>query len=97
MFSFTSLFLIFKVTSWSQPVSRAGMERAARALGVSSTDIALFAATEALRAYFEHAQKETPDTVPLTARAASEDFLFTFSEGDGKKIKKDHTGGRNSY
>ncbi|XP_046962959.1 uncharacterized protein LOC124532230 [Vanessa cardui] len=82
-----------KVTSWSRPVSRAGMERAARALGVSSTDIALFAATEALRSFFEQTQTDIPDSVFTTARAASEDFLYTFAEGNGKNYKKSQTGG----
>ncbi|XP_050343594.1 uncharacterized protein LOC126769097 isoform X2 [Nymphalis io] len=82
-----------KVTSWSRPVPRAGMERAARALGVSSTDIALFAAIEALRSFFEHTQTDIPDSVLITARAASEDFLYTFAEGDGKSYKKSQTGG----
>ncbi|XP_039749563.1 uncharacterized protein LOC120626223 isoform X2 [Pararge aegeria] len=82
-----------KVTSWSRPVSRAGIERAARALGVSSTDLALFAATESLRAFFEHAQSDTPDSILITARAASERFLYTFSEGNGKDYKKSQTGG----
>ncbi|XP_069358163.1 uncharacterized protein [Maniola hyperantus] len=82
-----------KVTSWSRPVSRAGVERAARALGVSTTDLALFAATEALRAFFEQAQSDTPDSILITARAASERFLYTFAEGNGKDYKKSQTGG----
>ncbi|CAH0729257.1 unnamed protein product, partial [Brenthis ino] len=82
-----------KVTAWSRPVSRAGMERAARALGVSSSDVALYAATEALRAFFEGAESDTPDSVLITARAASEDFLYTFAEGNGKNYKKSQTGG----
>ncbi|RVE43849.1 hypothetical protein evm_011517 [Chilo suppressalis] len=82
-----------KVVAWSRPIPRAGVERAARALGVSSTDVALYAATEALRAYFEQAQANTPETVLTTARAATEDFLFTFAEGNGKRYKKYHTGG----
>ncbi|CAG4919034.1 unnamed protein product [Colias eurytheme] len=82
-----------KVTSWSRPVPRANIDRAARALGVSSTDIALFAATEALRAFFEQSQCATPDSVLVTARAACEDFLFTFAEGNGKNYKKSKTGG----
>ncbi|XP_041971276.1 uncharacterized protein LOC121727468 [Aricia agestis] len=82
-----------KAISWSKPISRASMERAARALGVTSTDIALYAATESLRAFFEQAQSDTPENVLVTARAATEDFLYTFSEGNGKRFKKDHTGG----
>lgn len=82
-----------KVAWWSRPVSRAGVERAARALGVSCTDISLFAATDALRAFFEHAQAQTPETVLTTARAADKHFLFTFAEGQGKIYKKSHTGG----
>ncbi|KAJ0178910.1 hypothetical protein K1T71_005685 [Dendrolimus kikuchii] len=82
-----------KVAWWSRPVSRAGVERAARALGVSCTDIALFAATDALRAFFEHAQAQSPETILTTARAADEHFLFTFAEGQGKLYKKSHTGG----
>ncbi|KAL4708318.1 hypothetical protein ACJJTC_007724 [Scirpophaga incertulas] len=82
-----------KVIAWSKPVPRASVERAARALGVSPTDIALYAATEALRAYFEHVQANTPEFVLCTARAASEDFLFSFAEGNGKIYKKYHTGG----
>ncbi|OWR44458.1 uncharacterized protein LOC116766729 [Danaus plexippus] len=82
-----------KVTSWSRPVSRVGMERAAKALGVSTTDIALFATTEALRAFFENTQNETPDSVLITARAACENFLYTFAEGNGKNFKKSQTGG----
>lgn len=83
-----------KVAAWSRPVSRAGMERAARALGVSSSDVALYAATEALRAFFEGAESDTPDSVLITARAASEDFLYTFAEGNGKNYKKSQTGGK---
>lgn len=83
----------FQVAAWSRPVSRAGMERAARALGVSSSDVALYAATEALRAFFEGTESETPDSVLITARAASEDFLYTFVEGNGKNYKKSQTGG----
>ncbi|XP_063377233.1 uncharacterized protein LOC134664490 [Cydia fagiglandana] len=82
-----------KVAAWSRPVSRTAVERAARALGVSSTDVALFAATEALRSFFDLSQNRAPDTVLATARAAPEDFLFTFAEGDGKKYKKSQTGG----
>ncbi|XP_053603817.1 uncharacterized protein LOC128671395 [Plodia interpunctella] len=82
-----------KVAAWSRPVPRAGIERAARALGVSSTDVALFAATDGIRAFFEQAHAEPPETVLTTARAASEDFLFTFAEGHGKRIKKSQTGG----
>ncbi|KAG7307927.1 hypothetical protein JYU34_006543 [Plutella xylostella] len=82
-----------KVAAWSKPVSRAGIDRAARALGVSSTDLSLFAATEGLRAYFEQTHNTPPEVVLTTARAATEDFLFTFAEGDGKKIKKSQTGG----
>ncbi|XP_072940127.1 uncharacterized protein [Epargyreus clarus] len=82
-----------KVTSWSHPVSRESMERAARALGVSCTDIALYAATEALRAFFEQTQSTTPDNILVTARAATEDFLYTFAEGNGKNYKKSQTGG----
>lgn len=73
---------------------RAGIERAARALGVSATDIALYAATDGLRAYFEQAQSDRPEVVLTTARAASEDFLFTFAEGNGKSYKKSQTGGK---
>ncbi|KAL0832646.1 hypothetical protein ABMA28_000838 [Loxostege sticticalis] len=82
-----------KVIAWSRPVPRAGIERAARALGVSATDIALYAATDGLRAYFEQAQSDRPEVVLTTARAASEDFLFTFAEGNGKSYKKSQTGG----
>ncbi|KAG6455398.1 uncharacterized protein LOC115446888 isoform X2 [Manduca sexta] len=82
-----------KVAAWSKPVSREGVERAARALGVSCTDIALFAATDALRAFFEQAHAHPPEVVLTTARAASEEFLFTFSEGQGKMYKKSQTGG----
>ncbi|GBP37963.1 hypothetical protein EVAR_84950_1 [Eumeta japonica] len=82
-----------KVTAWSQPVSRTGVERAARALGVSTTDVALYAATEALRAYFEHVSALPPDVVLATARAHTQDFLFTFAEGEGKYFKKSQTGG----
>ncbi|XP_063824081.1 uncharacterized protein LOC135073812 [Ostrinia nubilalis] len=82
-----------KVIAWSRPVPRAGIERAARALGVSSTDIALYAATDGLRAYFEQAQQDKPEVVLTTARAASEDFLFAFAEGNGKSYKKSQTGG----
>ncbi|XP_013200230.2 uncharacterized protein LOC106142857 [Amyelois transitella] len=82
-----------KVAAWSRPVPRAGIERAARALGVSSTDVALFAATDGIRAFFEHAHAEPPEAVLTTARAASEDFLFTFAEGHGKRYKKSQTGG----
>lgn len=85
--------LNLQVASWSRPVSRAGVERAARALGVSSTDLALFAATESLRSFFEHAQSDTPDSILITARAASERFLYTFAEGNGKDYKKSQTGG----
>lgn len=70
------------------------MERAARALGVSSTDVTLFAATEALRSVFEHTQTQAPEVVLTTARAASEDSLFTFAEGQGKSHKKALTGGK---
>lgn len=69
------------------------MERVARALGVSCTDIALFAATDALRAFYEHSRVNPPETILTTARAASEDFLFTFAEGHGKIYKKSQTGG----
>nr|XP_049694565.1 uncharacterized protein LOC110383941 [Helicoverpa armigera]XP_049694566.1 uncharacterized protein LOC110383941 [Helicoverpa armigera] len=82
-----------KVTAWSKPVPRAGIERVARALDVSSSDIALYAATEALRAFFENAQNYSPDHVLTTARAAHEDFLYTFAEGHGKSHKKSQTGG----
>ncbi|KAF9800487.1 hypothetical protein SFRURICE_013039 [Spodoptera frugiperda] len=82
-----------KVTAWSRPVPRAGVERAARALDVSSTDIALFAVTEALRAFFDNSQSHSPETVLTTARAAHEDFLYTFAEGHGKSYKKSQTGG----
>lgn len=82
-----------KVAAWSRPVSRASIERAARALGVSSTDIALYGATEALRSFFEQSQTSTPEMILTTARAASEDFLFTFAEGQGKDYKKSMTGG----
>ncbi|XP_023941810.1 uncharacterized protein LOC112048508 [Bicyclus anynana] len=82
-----------KVASWSRPVSRASIERAARALGVSSTDLALFAATESLRLFFQHAESDTPDSILITARAASERFLYTFAEGNGKDYKKSQTGG----
>lgn len=82
-----------KVISWSRPVSRSAIERVARALGVSSTDVVLFAATDALRAFFEQAHGDPPDIVLTTARAASEDFLFTFAEGQGKMYKKSQTGG----
>ncbi|CAK1545870.1 unnamed protein product [Leptosia nina] len=82
-----------KVASFSRPIPRANIDRAARALGVSSTDIALFAATESLRAFFEHAQSDTPDSILVSARAACEDFLYTFAEGNGKKYKKYQTGG----
>ncbi|CAH2071576.1 unnamed protein product, partial [Iphiclides podalirius] len=82
-----------KVVSWSRPVPRASIERTGRALGVSATDVALFAATDAVRALFESAQGDTPDYVLATARAAPEEFLFTFAEGDGKEYKKSHTGG----
>ncbi|XP_049870405.1 uncharacterized protein LOC126369862 [Pectinophora gossypiella] len=82
-----------KVAAWSRPVSRASIERAARALGVSSTDVALYAATEALRSFFEHTQSGAPEVILTTARAATEDFLFTFAEGQGKKYKKSMTGG----
>lgn len=84
---------IFQVISWSRPVSRTAIERVARALGVSSTDVVLFAATDALRAFFEQAHGDPPDIVLTTARAASEDFLFTFAEGQGKMYKKSQTGG----
>lgn len=92
----TSVTLHLQVVSWSKPVSRTSIDRAARALGVSSTDIALYAATEALRAYFEQTNNAAPETVLATARAASEDFLFTFAEGDGKNYKKSQTGGTNA-
>ncbi|XP_022118554.2 uncharacterized protein LOC110995611 isoform X1 [Pieris rapae] len=82
-----------KVASFSRPVPRVDIDRAARALGVSSTDIALFAATESLRAFFENAQSETPDSILVSARAACEDFLYTFAEGNGKNYKKSQTGG----
>ncbi|XP_075971509.1 uncharacterized protein LOC142973562 [Anticarsia gemmatalis] len=82
-----------KVTAWSRPVSRAGIERAARALAVSSTDIALYAATESVRALFEHSHCDPPNYVLATARAAPDDFLFTFAEGNGKSYKKSQTGG----
>lgn len=82
-----------KVAAWSRPVSRTSIERAARALGVSSTDIALYGATEALRSFFEHSQTPPPEIILTTARAASEDFLFTFAEGQGKDYKKSMTGG----
>lgn len=82
-----------KVVAWSRPVSRASMERAAEALGVSSTDIALYGATEALRSFFEQSQTSPPEMILTTARAASEDFLFTFAEGQGKDYKKSMTGG----
>lgn len=81
------------MTAWSRPVSRAGIERAARALGVSSTDVTLYAATEALRAFLENTHTDTPDVILTTARAASEDFLFAFAEGQGKSYKKSQTGG----
>lgn len=81
------------MAAWSRPVSRAGVERSARALGVSTTDVVLYAATEALRSYFEQAHAESPEIILTTARAASEDFLFTFAEGDGKEYKKSQTGG----
>lgn len=82
-----------KVAAWSQPVPRAGIERAARALAVSSTDITLYAATEAVRAFLEHSNTELPQYVLTTARAAPDDFLFTFAEGNGKNYKKSQTGG----
>ncbi|XP_059056672.1 uncharacterized protein LOC131850467 [Achroia grisella] len=82
-----------KVAAWSRPVSRTGIERAARALGVSPTDVALYATTDALRAFFEQAQSDPPDVILTTARAASEDFLFAFAEGQGKNYKKSVTGG----
>ncbi|CAG4991936.1 unnamed protein product [Parnassius apollo] len=82
-----------KVVSWSRPIPRVSIERARQALGVSSTDIALFAATDAMRAFFHSLQSEAPDCVLTTARAAPEEFLFTFAEGDGKQYKKAHTGG----
>lgn len=83
-----------QVTAWSRPVPRAGVERAARALDVSSTDIALYAVTEALRAFFDNAQSHPPETVLTTARAAHEDFLYTFAEGLGKSYKKSQSGGK---
>lgn len=70
------------------------MERAARALGVSSTDIALYAATESLRAFLQSAHTSTPDVILTTARAATEDFLFTFAEGNGRTYKKSQSGGK---
>ncbi|VVC87204.1 unnamed protein product [Leptidea sinapis] len=76
------------VTSWSRSVPRSSIERAARALGVSSTDISLFATTESLRALFEQTSSVIPDTILVTARAASEDFLYAFAEGNGKRNKK---------
>ncbi|CAK1598615.1 unnamed protein product [Parnassius mnemosyne] len=82
-----------KVVSWSRPIPRVSIERSGRALGVSSTDVALFAATDALRAFFHSVQSEAPDYVLTTARAAPEEFLFTFAEGDGKQYKKSQTGG----
>ncbi|CAB3236836.1 unnamed protein product [Arctia plantaginis] len=82
-----------KVAAWSRPVERAGIERAARALAVSSTDIALYAATEAVRAFFEYSHTEPPNYVLATARAAPDDFLFTFAQGHGKSYKKSQTGG----
>ncbi|KAM3967347.1 uncharacterized protein ACR2FA_011692 [Aphomia sociella] len=82
-----------KVAAWSRPVSRAAIERVARALGVSSTDVALYATTDALRAFFEQTQCEMPEVILTTARAASEDFLFAFAEGQGKDYKKSKTGG----
>lgn len=85
--------LKLQVASFSRPIPRADIDRAARALGVSSTDVALFAATESLRAFFENAQSDTPDSILVTARAACEDFLYTFAEGNGKNYKKSQTGG----
>lgn len=82
------------MVAWSKPVPRASIDRAARALGVCSTDISLYASAEALRAYFEQTNNTAPETVLITARAATEDFLFTFAEGDGKKYKKSQTGGK---
>ncbi|XP_068631266.1 uncharacterized protein [Battus philenor] len=82
-----------KVVSWSRPISRESIERCGRALGVSSTDVVLYAATDAIRAFFDNAQSETPEFVLTTARAAPEEFLFTFAEGNGKEYKKSHTGG----
>lgn len=83
----------FQVAAWSRPVSRAAIERTASALGVSATDIMMYAVTEALRMYFEQAHEESPEFILATARAASEDFLFTFAEGDGKEYKKSQSGG----
>lgn len=60
---------------------------------MSITDVVLYAATEALRSYFEQVHGESPEVILTTARAATEDFLFTFAEGEGKKIKKSQTGG----
>lgn len=84
---------ISQVVSWSRPIPRSSIERSGRALGVSATDVALFAATDAIRAVFDSAQVDTPDYVLTTARAAPEEFLFTFAEGDGKEYKKSQTGG----
>ncbi|KPJ02853.1 hypothetical protein RR46_02780 [Papilio xuthus] len=82
-----------KVVSWSRPIPRSSIERSGRALGVSATDVALYAATDAIRAVFDSAQGDTPNYVLTTARAAPEEFLFTFAEGDGKEYKKSHAGG----
>lgn len=90
---FTHFFTILQVAAWSRPVARASIERAARALGVSPTDIAIFGVTEGLRAFFEQTQADAPEVVLTTARAASEDFLYTFAEGHGKTYKKSMTGG----
>lgn len=84
----------FQVASWSRPIPRAGLERAARALGVTSTDIALYAATESLRACLENAHTGTPDAILTTARAATQDFLFAFAEGNGRTYKKSQSGGK---
>lgn len=80
--------------AWSRPVARADVERAAHALGVPAAGVALHAAAGAVRAFFEHAHAPVPEHVLTTARAAGEDFLFAFAEGQGKSYKKSQTGGK---
>lgn len=72
---------------------RARLERAARALGVSGTDVALYAAADSLRAVLHHAHATAPDTILTTARAATQDFLFVFADGNGRTYKKSQSGG----
>lgn len=81
-----------KVTSWSAPVSAALVNAVARQLGVSDTDVMLYATVGGLQQHFVESNLPVPEQILTTARAATQEFLLSSSEGNGKYYKKTQTG-----